>query len=178
MHTASRDCKTPNYDLSWTLPTIFEEPANIDSKFGQWSDPTPPSLVYQHTKYQIQIIFSSITTNYQPHNTRLTSQTSSVQRISNHGLFALRVCTLCKLTCLHLGQHCQLPQTYKVQWLAYFLSSLSAHQVNFYEVDHYQLSSNWTTSTFYEEMIFTSLQAFLLLVSVGSLLYLYVSHIT
>ena len=42
---------------------------------------------------------------------------------------------------------CQLPQTYKVQWLAYFLSSLSAHQVNFYEVDHCQLSSNRTTPT-------------------------------
>ena len=68
--------------------------------------------------------------------------------MSNHGFFALIICTLCKLTCLHLGQHCQLPQTYKVQWLAYFLSSLSAHQVNFYEVDHCQLSSNWTTPTF------------------------------
>ena len=64
--------------------------------------------------------------------------------MSNHGFFALIICTLCKLTCLHLGQHCQLPQTYKVQWLAYFLSSLSAHQVNFYEIDHCQLSSNWT----------------------------------
>ena len=124
----------------------FQETANIDSKVGQWSHPTPPSLVHQHTKYQVQIISSSITTNYQPHNTRLTPQTSSVQkspqRISNHGLFALIICTLCKLTCLHLGQHCQLPQTYKVQWLAYFLSSLSAHQVNFYEIDHCQLSSN------------------------------------
>ena len=108
---------------------------------------TPPTpLVYQHIKYQIQIIFSSITTNYQPHNTRLTPQTSSAQRspqrISNPGLFALIVCTLCKSTCLHLGQHCQLPQIYKMQWLAYFLSSLSAHQVSFYEVDHCQLSSN------------------------------------